>query len=99
MALLTVMQVNDWDTKVSSPEEAAKVWRMWNIPIASNLQLIFYRSENNPEILVKIMLNEKECKLPLNVSDGFFYKWSDINKYYSDRCDDIEKFYLTKHKQ
>ncbi|MDD4068774.1 MAG: histidine acid phosphatase, partial [Bacteroidales bacterium] len=98
MSLLTVMQVNDWDSQTNSPEEAAQLWKMWNIPMASNIQLIFYRSGKNPEILVKVMLNEKVCKLPLNSSFGFYYKWSDIFKYYSDRCDYIEKNYLTNYK-
>lgn len=99
MALLTVMQVNDWDTQVKSPDEAAQVWKMWNIPMASNLQLVFYRSENDPDILVKVMLNEKECELPLNAVEKHLYKWSELYKYYSERCDYIEKNYLITHKQ
>ena len=97
MSLLTVMQVNDWDTKVSSPEEVAQVWKIWNISMASNLQLIFYRSAKNPEIFVKVMLNEKECKLPLSATDECFYKWSDIYKYYSERCDYIENNTIKTH--
>jgi hypothetical protein len=98
MSLLTVLQVNDWDAQANSPEEAAQHWKMWNIPMASNIQLIFYRSGKTPEILVKVMLNEKVCNLPLNTSFGCYYKWSDIYKYYSDRCDYIEKNYLTNYK-
>lgn len=46
------------------------------IPMASNLQLIFYRDKSG-DVLVKFMYNEKECKLRgLEPVQGPYYKWS-----------------------
>ena len=59
--------------------------------MASNIQIIFYRKNTQPanpdEILVKVLLNEAEAKLPIQPVQGNYYRWTDFRKYYSDKLD------------
>ena len=55
----------------------------WNVadavPMCSNLQMVFYKKNDN--ILVKVLVNEKET--PLNVLTpvyGVFYEWNDVKQ-------------------
>lgn len=47
----------------------------FNIPMASNLQLVFYKNKAG-DVLVKVIYNEKECKLRgLESVQGPYYSW------------------------
>jgi hypothetical protein len=50
--------------------------------MASNLQFIFYKSEQQDEILVKMLFNEEETLLPLPDDLAPYYRWSDFSRYY-----------------
>jgi hypothetical protein len=53
------------------------------------LQFIFYRptkgTPNADNVLVKVLLNEAEAKLPIKAYSGPYYKWSEVRKYYTDK--------------
>lgn len=91
MATMTALQADDWATEVSDPDAVSDIWQVWNIPMNANLQLVFYKSESSDEILVKAMLNERDCKLPFEAVNGSFYKWSEMYPYYKARFDEAEK--------
>ena len=63
------------------------------ICMASNLQLVFFRSEEpGAEILVQTLYNERECDYPgLEPVSGWFYRWSDVRRYIASRCYDIRE--------
>ena len=80
-------------------ENLHKVWRDYEItPMAANIQLIFYKSsKKGAPILVKVMLNEIEQKLPItcnqqapsagsgalqNCPAAPYYRWDDVREYY-----------------
>lgn len=52
------------------------------IPMAANVQLIFFRNKAN-DVLVKIMLNEREMALPLETDNAPFYKWNTVRDYFT----------------
>lgn len=55
------------------------VWQ--NIPMGSNLQMVFYRNRKD-DILVKILYNEKETAIPaVPAFEGPYYKWQDLRAY------------------
>lgn len=83
MALLTLMQIDGWSTPVSDPSKIKDVWQSYNIPMASNVQWIFYKNPKNSDILVRMMLNEKEVKLPLPGDLAPYYRWQDFKNYYT----------------
>jgi len=51
--------------------------------MASNIQLIFYRSKKSAdEILIKCLLNGEEATLPVPTTQAPYYRWSDFKDYY-----------------
>ena len=52
------------------------------IPMAANIQLIFYRKKGSDDILVKFLLNENETSVPaLKTNCAPYYHWSDVKEY------------------
>lgn len=53
-----------------------------DMPMASNLQLIFYRNKKG-DVLVKLLRNEKETLIPaLKPVSGPYYSWKDMRAYF-----------------
>lgn len=52
-------------------------------PMASNLQMVFFRSDSDPDdVLVRIYLNEQDIALPVEpVGDTPYYRWADLRPY------------------
>ncbi|MGN0190855.1 MAG: histidine-type phosphatase [Candidatus Cryptobacteroides sp.] len=74
-----------------SMEEA---WKHWNvaeyIPMAANIQMVFYKSEGR-ETLVKILVNEKETLIPaLKPVNGSYYSWTGLRPYLQSRIECFE---------
>lgn len=52
------------------------------IPMAANIQIIFYRKDGSEDILVKFLLNENETTVPaLKPATGPYYHWKDVRTY------------------
>lgn len=56
-------------------------WANRYVPMAGNVQLVFYRSRHNSEVLVKVLLHEHEATLPLPSELFPYYRWSDLRAY------------------
>lgn len=79
-------------TETADMENLHKVWRDYEItPMAANVQFIFYKSaKKGSPILVKVMLNEIEQKLPVtcdtatvkNCPAAPYYRWDDVREFY-----------------
>ena len=52
------------------------------IPMAGNIQLIFFRKQGSDDILVKFLMNENETSIPIATDLYPFYHWSDVSNYY-----------------
>ena len=53
------------------------------IPMAANIQLVFYRKEGSDDILVKCLLNENETTVPAVRTDcAPYYHWRDLRTFY-----------------
>ena len=66
-------------------------WACLVFPMASNIQLVFYRE--NPEdkdVIFKILLNEQEATLPIPTDIAPYYRWRDFREYYLKKLDDYE---------
>lgn len=79
LPILSYLGVNGMDARVENPLEVEKVWRNYHVPMACNLQLVFFRSKRNPDILFQLLLNGREATLPLPMAaPGSFYRWEDF---------------------
>jgi hypothetical protein len=58
------------------------------IPMAANIQIIFYRKEGSDDVLVKFLLNENETSVPVRTDCAPYYHWKDVREYYRSRFGD-----------
>ena len=52
------------------------------IPMAGNVQLIFFRKQGSDDILVKFLMNENETSIPIATDCFPFYHWKDVSAHY-----------------
>ena len=87
MPLLSYLGVNGMDVVEADPHNLEKAWRNYNIPMACNLQIVFFRSRKSPDdILIQVLLNGFCATLPLPEAAPGFYRWSD----FKSRFDKLE---------
>ena len=65
------------------------------IPMAANIQLVFFRKAGSDDILVKFMMNENETSIPLATDCYPFYHWSDVEPYYRNMIQSANLQYQT----
>lgn len=90
MTLLNLMRFEGCSTTASSPDEIAEVWRSYRVsPMAANIQLIFYRRKSSDEVLVKMLHNEREVRIPLASDTAPYYRWTDLKNFYREILDSL----------
>lgn len=56
------------------------------IPMAANIQMIFYRKAGSDDILMKVLLNENETTIPALKTDyPPYYHWKDVREFFINR--------------
>ena len=87
LPLVCLINLNGFGVSVSDLEKLVENgWADYRVfPMAANVQFVFYRKNAaDNDVLVKILLNEKEATLPLNSSIAPYYHWSDVRQYFLD---------------
>lgn len=92
MPLACLMELGDCGYATNESEKIAEKWRNYQIyPMASNIQLIFFRNTKNPQdVLVKVTLNEQEMTLPIKSDVAPYYHWKDFSTYYRNKLSAYE---------
>ena len=92
---VALLQLGSAGTETADMENLHKVYRDYEIsPMAANVQFVFYKKKGSP-ILVKVMLNEVEQKLPVECKTSDerretrekcpaapYYRWDDFREFY-----------------
>lgn len=65
------------------------------IPMAANVQLVFFRKAGSEDILVKFLMNENETSAPIKTDCYPYYHWSDVSSYYRKMIEDAHLEYQT----
>lgn len=65
------------------------------IPMAGNVQWVFFRKQGSEDVIVKFLLNENETSIPVNTDIYPFYHWRDVEKYYRDMLKNANITYKT----
>ena len=90
MPLACLLELDDWGKPIADLEQLDdEGWRCYKIfPMACNVQIVFYRpTDGHGDILLKVLFNENEARLPLPAVTGPYYKWSDFKAYYLEKLD------------
>ncbi len=91
MCLYSLLDLDGWRTTADDPHEVADAWRCYRVPMAGNLQWIFYRNAAG-DILVRLRVNEEDASLPVEPAvEGIFYRWEDLRAYCLARCSEARK--------
>ena len=87
--LTSLMLIEGCCTPAEDPMHPETAWRLEEIsPMAANIQMIFFKKKGSEDILVKVLLNEKEKRIVGVETDKWpFYHWSDLRKAYLDRME------------
>lgn len=80
--LAACLHLKDCDAYLEDATQIEKHWQNFYVsPMAANIQLVFYRKKGSDDILVKVLLNERETSIPTLATDvAPFYHWSDLKK-------------------
>lgn len=72
-----------WSDAIAPEDLAAGGYANFRIsPMASNLQMIFFRNNKNPQdVVVRVLLNEKPAQLPIANEGEGLYAWSELRKH------------------
>lgn len=92
LPLLAFMRLNNFGAVVDKAEDVKYYWRSFEIPMASNLQLVFYRSKKGADLLVKPVYNGRPASLPFKSVEGPYYSWKDFKAYYFPLIGEAEAF-------
>lgn len=82
--LLALMHIEGCDKAEDNIEDFYKAWPDYQIsPMAGNLQIVFFRNPSEGDVLVKILLNEREVKINgLQSCTGPYYHWDDVRAFW-----------------
>lgn len=97
LPLAILMQLDNCAAEYQTLDELDGNWADYLIiPMAANIQMVFYRPEgstNPDDVLVKVLLNERETLLPVEPVSGPYVKWTTLRDYYKSIIDP----YISSH--
>ena len=85
MPLVCLMDINGFGLATDDLEALDKKgWADYRIaPMSGNLQMIYYRKDaEDQDVLIKVLLNEKEATLPVVTDCAPYYHWKDVRDFY-----------------
>lgn len=86
LPLACLLELGDSGYQTDDADHVADVWRNYQLmPMACNIQFVFFRKKASNDILVKVLLNENEMKLPVESDIVPFYHWKDVESYYRNK--------------
>ena len=94
MPLVCLMDINGFGLATDDLESLDKKgWADFRIaPMGGNLQMIFYRKDSDDQdVLIKVLLNEREASLPVPTDCAPYYHWKDVRTYYLNKLNDYGK--------
>lgn len=81
--LLALMQVEGCSNQETDPDRYYLAWQDFRIsPMGANLQLIFFKNGQG-EVIVKLLHNENEVKLPIASPIAPYYQWEAVKAFYN----------------
>ncbi len=91
MPLACLLELDNYGKTYYDFENLDAQWRNYKVfPMASNIQWVFYKKKGSDDILVKILLNEHETRLPVASDVAPYYHWKDVEAYYRAKLDNFK---------
>lgn len=82
---VALMGIGKTDIQVTSSDSVSTYWKDYDIaPMAANVQWILYHDENS-QVWIKVLLNEKEVSIPVVTSRFPYYRWEEVREFLEQR--------------
>ena len=94
LPLTCLLGINGFDYQTADLEELESHgwWACLVFPMASNIQFVFYRTDQlDRDVIFKVLLNEEEATLPIPTDIAPYYHWRDFREYYLRKLDRYEE--------
>ncbi len=87
LPLVCLMGINGADYQTTDLTTLDRHWQSYKIfPMACNVQMVYYKPDcGEGDILVKVLLNEREATLPVKTDCAPYYHWNDVRDYLMDK--------------
>ncbi|GCB33941.1 histidine-type phosphatase [Bacteroides faecalis] len=86
LPFVALLELNHYGQSYPDIEKLSEQWRAYEVfPMACNVQFVFFHKKGNADILVKVLLNEREMKLPVESDLTPYYHWKDVSSYYRNK--------------
>ena len=88
MPLTCLLELNNFGKQITDFERLPEIgWVNYMVfPMGANIQFIFYKPKKGKgDILMKVLLNENEARLPLTPVSGPYYRWTDFRDYFTKK--------------
>ena len=85
LSLACLMELDGYGLHTASLDSLEeKGWADYRIaPLGGSIEMIHYRSgSDDPDVLVKVLLNGREARLPIPTDCPPYYHWQDVKHYY-----------------
>ena len=82
LPMMMILNLDGLGPDLTSGDDIPALGQTYKVPMGANVQLVFYRSKRNPEVLFKILLNGREAHLPLATENWPYYSWEAFKARY-----------------
>lgn len=85
MSLACLMDLNGYGLHTANLDSLEDYgWANYRIaPLGGSIMMIHYRTDrDDPDVLVKVLLNGEEATLPIPTDCAPYYHWQDVKRYY-----------------
>jgi len=86
--LASLLGLSDASATVEGYGDLHEKWCVSKVsPMAANIQIVFFRHKKTGEVIVKMMLNEREQSIPVHTDMAPYYRWEDVRPYLLSRLE------------
>ena len=85
MSLVCLMEIDNFGLQTDCLDSLEALgWADYRIaPLGGSIMLVHYRSDkNDPDPLVRVLLNGREARMPISTDCAPYYHWKDVKRYY-----------------
>lgn len=85
LSLACLMELNDYGLETDNLDSLEYFgWADYKIaPLGGSIVMVHYRKDrNDSDVLVKVLLNGMEARLPVKTDYAPYYRWDDVKRYY-----------------
>lgn len=84
IGLATLLDLDGWNIEEGDPEKVDAVFRHYEVPMGMNIRFVWYRNKAG-DMLVKVLLNDRECRFRIAGFDGPYYPWTAFRAFCASR--------------